>query len=151
MAVTSHWYPKALLALGNKTVNLTSDVFKMGLCTADASAWTTTQYAYQFVSDFTTAYTEVVTAGYARVTLSGLSWSVSGNKLVWTCASPISFGTNITLTARSAFIFDSSIGSADASFPLMGVIDFGQSVGSTNGSWQYTVDATNGLLYNTAN
>jgi hypothetical protein len=151
MAVTSHVYPKAMSSMSTKAISLVADTFKMGLCTGDASAWSTTQYAYQFVSDVTGAYTEVVTGGYARVTLASLAVNVSGNKVIWTCASPISFGSSITLAARSAFIYDASIGSADASFPVIAILDFGATVSSTSGSWQYAIDGTNGLAYNTAN
>jgi hypothetical protein len=146
VAVTSHVYPQAIKALFLKTINLDTDTFKMGLCTGSAATWGSTQQAYQYVSSVTGAYTECSSSGYARVTLSSLSLAITGENTVWTCASPISFGSTITLTAASAFIYDSSIGSGDSSYPLIGIIDFGGSVTSSSGAWTYTVDPTNGLF-----
>lgn len=158
MAVTSHVYPKAIDAINKKTISLTGDTFKVGLCTGDASAWTGTQEAFQFISDITGAYTEVVTgggytAGYAgRVALSTLTLTITGNKEVWTCTSPapISFGATTTISARSMFVADYSIGTTDANTPVIAIIDFGTTVASTSGAYTYTVDATNGLAAWTA-
>jgi len=161
MAVTSHLYPKLMVPLGNaKTIDLDGDSFKTGLCTGDASAWTTTQWAYQYVSDITGAYTEVTTgggytSGYAnRVTLTTVTFTQqsagNANIVSWTCTAPapISFGASTTITARSMFINDQTIGAADASTPVVVIIDFGQNVSSTSGAFTYTVATTpNGLAY----
>jgi hypothetical protein len=155
MAVTSHVYPKAQDAINKKTISLTGDTFKVGLCTGDASAWTSTQQAYQYISDITGAYTEVVTgggytSGYSgRVTLSTLTLTITGNKEVWTCTSPapISFGSSTTISARCMFVADYTIGSTDANTPVVAIIDFGGTVASTAGAYTYTVDAVNGLAY----
>ncbi len=151
MTVTAHVYPKAVQAINNKTIDMhltTAGTFLVGLCTGDASAWTSTEQAKQFVTDFTGTYTEVVTGGYARVDIStGVTMTQTNNKNVWTCTSPISFGSSITLAARSMFIFTKQVGSADASWPLIGVVDFGATVTSTAGAWTYTVDPTNGLAF----
>lgn len=122
----------------------------MGLCTASSATWGSTQQAFQFVSDVTGAYTEVTSAGYARVSLTTLSQTRTTNKIVWTCTSPISFGSTITLSAATAFIYTTLVGSADASFPVVAIIDFGGTVSSVAGLWEYTVDATNGLAFWTA-
>lgn len=158
MAVTSHVYPKAIDAINKKTISLTGDTFKVGLCTGDASTWGSTQEAYQFIADVTGAYTEVstgggYTAGYAgRVALSTLTLTITGNKEVWTCTSPapISFGSTTTISARSMFIADYSIGTTDANTPVIAIIDFGTTVASTAGAYTYTVDGTNGLAFWTA-
>lgn len=146
MAVTAHIYPLAMDAIGKKTIDLTKTTaltFQVGLCTGDASAFGATQEAYQFVTDVTGAYTEVSTGGYARVDISaGISWSRSGNVNTWTCSSPISFGSNITLSAHSMFIYTTQVGSADASYPVIGIVDFGQTVSSTSGAWTYTVSGS---------
>lgn len=158
MAVTSHVYPKALDAIAKKTINLTSDTFKVGLCTGDASAWTSTQQAFQFISAITGAYTEVTTgggytAGYAgRLALTTLTLTVSTNKETWTCTSPapISFGSTTTISARSMFIADYSIGASDTDTPVIAIIDFGGTVTSTAGAFTYTVDPSLGLAQFTA-
>jgi hypothetical protein len=152
MAVTSHAYPVTIQKINSNPTAIdlsvtTAGSFLVGLCTGDASAWTATQEAYAFVSDVTGAYTEVVTGGYARVDISsGVTISRSGNVVKWTCTSPISFGSSITLTARSMFVFTKLTGSADASWPVIAIVDFGQNVISTSGAWTYTVDGVNGLV-----
>ena len=147
MAVTSHAYPYAIDQIGKKQISLTADSFKMLLCTGSAATWGATQQAYQFVSSVTGAYTEVAGGGYARVTLAGLSYTFSANQNTWTCTSPISFGSSVTIAAASGFIYDDTIGGSDAAKPLICVIDFGGTVSSSSGSWTYTVDPTNGLVY----
>lgn len=149
----SHIYPKAIDAIAKKTISLTADTFKVGLCTGDASAWTATQQAFQFISSVTGAYTEVVTgggytAGYAgRLALTTLTLTVTGANEVWTCTSPapISFGSTTTISARSMFIADYTIGTTDANTPVIAIIDFGGTVTSTAGAFTYTVDPSLGL------
>jgi hypothetical protein len=151
MAVTSHVYPYAIQQIGLKAISLTADTFAVGLCTGAAATWGATQQAYKFVSDITGAYTEVVTGGYARVTLTTLTYSSGSGtaKNIWTCTSPapISFGASITLAAASMFVYDHTVGGTDATSPVICIVDFGQTVTSTAGAWTYTVDAVNGLAY----
>jgi len=150
VAVTSHVYPYAVQQVNKKLLDLSNTAaasFKMGLCTSAAATWGATQQAYKFVSDITGAYTEVVTSGYARVSLTGITLTQNTDSNVWTCTSPISFGSSITLAAASAFVYTTLIGSADASYPVITIIDFGQTVTSTAGSWTFTVDPANGLAY----
>jgi hypothetical protein len=153
MAVTSHVYPKAIDSINKKNISLTADTFKALLCTGSAATWGATQQAYQWVSDATANYTEVTGGGYARVTLAGLALAtgtVPGTDK-WTCTSPISWGSAVTITAASMFIFDSSIGAGvDSATPLICVVDFGGNVTSTAGAWTYTMDPTNGLALYTA-
>lgn len=149
MAVTSHVYPYAVQQIGQKAINLTTDTFVAGLCTTAAATWGATQQAYKFVSDIIGAYTEVVSGGYARVTLTTLTYSSGSGtaKNVWTCTSPapISWGAAITLTAASMFVYDHTVGGTDGTSPVICIIDFGQNYVSTAGPWTYTVDAVNGL------
>ena len=144
MAVTAHVYPYAVQQMNEKAINLTSDTFIAGLCTSSAATWGATQEAYKFVSDITGAYTEVTSGGYARVTLTTLTCTISGNVVTWTCTnpSPISWGSSITLAAASMFIYDHSVGSGDSSYPVITIIDFGGTVTSTAGAWTYTVSGS---------
>lgn len=162
MAVTSHAYPITMSRIVGEAAGTAIDLAKTtagsffaGLCTGDASAWTATEQAFDFVNDVTGAYTEVVNNGagpggnnYARVDISsGVALSRSGNLVKWACTSPITFGGgNVTLTGRSMFIFTKLIGSADASWPVLAIVDFGANVTSTAGAWTYTLDGTNGLI-----
>lgn len=154
MAVTAHAYPVTIHKINSKLLDLTVTTaasWFAGLCTGDASAWTSTQEAFAFVSDVTGAYTEVTGGGYARVDISsGVTLTRTTNVDKWTCTSPISFGSSVTITARSMFIFTKLIGSADASWPVVSIIDFGANVSSTAGAFTYTVDPTNGLISWTA-
>jgi len=149
VSVTSHVYPLAMKAIETGTIDLvsaTSGAFKMGLLASAAATWGSTQEAYQYVSDVTGAYTEVSSSGYARVSLSSLTLTRSGAAVVWTCSSPIVFGSDITLSAYAAFVYTTLVGSGDSSYPVIGIIDFGEEVSSTSGTWEYTVDPTNGLF-----
>ena len=148
MSVTSHCYPYAIQQVGKGLLDLHSTsagAFKMGLCTTSAATWGATQQAYEFVSAVTGAYTEVSSGGYARVSLTGITLTQGTDSNVWTCTSPVSFGTAITLSAASAFVYTTLIGSGDSSYPVISIIDFGGTVSSTSGPWTYTVDGTNGL------
>jgi hypothetical protein len=148
--VTSHVYPAAVQAINKALLDIHSTsagAFKIGLCTSSAATWGATQQAYQFVSSVTAAYTEVSSGGYARQSLTGITLTQGTDNNVWTCTSPISFGSSITLSAASAFVYTTLIGSADASYPVIAIIDFGGTVSSSAGPWTYTVDAVNGLVY----
>lgn len=145
MAVTSHVYPKAIKAIDSKTIDLTADTFKAILFTGDASTWGATQEGYQYVSDLKTAYTECTDGDYARVTLTSLAVTNSGATTKWACAN-ISFGSAVTISARSMAIADTSIGSGvDSATPVICIIDFGATVASSAGTYQYNIDGTNGL------
>ena len=148
MTVTSHVYPYAMQQVAKKLLDLSSTspgAFKMGLCTSSAATWGATQQAYQFVSSVTGAYTEVTSGGYARVSLTSITLTQGTDDNVWSCASPVSFGSSITLSAASAFVYTTLIGSADSSWPVISIIDFGTTVSSSAGAWTYTVDPVNGL------
>lgn len=151
MSVTSHVYPLALKAILDKTIDLHADTFKALLMTGSAATWGATQEGYQWVSDVTTAYTEVTSGSYARVTLTSPAVTNSGAAVKWTVSSPISWGSSITLSAASMLVFDSTIGSSvDSATPAITIIDFGGTVSSTSATWEYTVDPTNGLATVTA-
>jgi hypothetical protein len=150
VTVVSHVYPYAQQQALKGLLNLsstTTGAFRMGLCTGSAATWGATQQAYQFVSAVTAAYTEVTSSGYARVSLTGITLTQNTDANVWTCTSPVSFGSAITLSAASAFVYTTLTGSADSSYPVIAIIDFGQTVASTAGPWTYTVDPVNGLAF----
>jgi hypothetical protein len=148
MAVTPHVTQHSIYLINTKAISLTSDTFMAYLSATPISSWGATQEAYQFVSDFLTPYPEVSTSGYARVTLAGTAVTPStGAGLVtkWTCTSPISWGSSITLSAASMFVYDHTIGGTDATSPVISAVDFGATISSTSGNWTYTIDPTNGL------
>jgi hypothetical protein len=152
MAVTSHVYPLAENAINAKTISLTADTFVCGLCTQSAAAWGSTQQAYQYVSQVTAAYTECVNVGYARVTLTTMTLTVTGNKVVWTCTAPapVSWGGSVSISAACLFVYDATVGSGDSSHPVIAITDFGQTIASTDSAYTFTPDPVNGFAYWTA-
>ena len=154
MAVTAHVYPVTLQKINTGLIDLattTAGSFFAGLCTGDASAWTSTQEAYAFVSDVTTAYTEVSGGSYAQIDISsGVALSRSTNTVKWTCTSPINFGATVSFTARSMFIYTKLVGSGTTTWPVIGIVDFGANVTATAGAFTYTVDPSIGLALWTA-
>lgn len=150
MAVTSHVYPFTIEDMAEKEIDLNTDTIMMGLLESSAATWSATQEGYKFVSDILTAYTECTDGDYARATLSSPAVSVSGAKMIFTCSSPISFGSSVTISAVAAFVYDASVGGGDSSHPVIAIIDFDETVSSTSGVWEYTVDPTNGLVYITS-
>ena len=147
MAVTSHVYPLSVEAVNAGTIDLDTDTFVALLFTGDASAWTSTQQAYQFASDLITAYTECADGDYARVTLTSPVLARSADKVTWKVTTPISWGSAVTITARSMAVIDTTVGAGDSSHPAICIVDFGASVASSAGTWEYDCDATNGLAY----
>lgn len=154
MAVTAHVYPVTMDKINKKLIDLTittAGTWFAGLCTASAATWGATQQAYAFVSDVTGAYTEVTGGSYARIDISsGVTLTRTNNADKWTCTSPINFGSTVSFTAASMFIFTKQVGSADASWPVVSIVDFGGNVTATAGAFTYTVDAVNGLATWTA-
>jgi len=154
MAVTAHVYPVTMDKINKKLIDLTittAGTWFAGLCTGDASAWTSTQQAFAFVTAVTGAYTEVSGGSYARVDISsGVTLTRTNNADKWTCTSPINFGSTVSFTARSMFIYTTQGGGTDATNPVLSIVDFGQNITATAGAFTYTVDPTNGLATWTA-
>lgn len=148
--MTSHVYPYAVQQVNKGLLDIASTsagAFKMGLLVNPAATWGATQQAYQFVSAVTAAYTEVTSSGYGRQSLTGITLTQGTDDNVWTCTSPVSFGSSITLSAAAAFVYTTLIGSGDSSYPVVSIIDFGETVTSSGGAWTYTIDPVNGLAY----
>ena len=154
MAVTAHIYPVTMDKINKKLIDLTittAGTWFAGLCTASAATWGATQQAYAFLSDIQTAYTEVSGGSYAQIDISsGVTLTRTNNVDKWTCTSPINFGATVSFTAASMFIYTKQIGSAAASWPIVGIVDFGGNVTATAGPFTYTVDPSIGLASWTA-
>lgn len=149
MTATPHTPQHAAYLIGTKAISLTADTFQAYLSATPISTWGGTQEAFQFVTDFLTPFPEISGGGYARVTLAGLAFAPStgaGLTTKWTCTSPISFGSSVTISAASMFIFDHTVGGTDASSPVVSAIDLGGTFSSTAGNWTYTIDPSLGLM-----
>jgi hypothetical protein len=140
MAVSAKWYGNAFLSMLNKEIDWASDVIKVALCT---NAYTPSQDDHNYFDDITnevsaTGYTAGgATLGTPTIGYTGATNVVklSGDNVSW---------ANSTITARYAIVYDSSPGTAGTN-PLIGYVDFGADVSTTNGTFLITWDAA-GIL-----
>ncbi|WP_041537715.1 hypothetical protein [Carboxydothermus hydrogenoformans] len=136
MAVTAKWYGQALKnILSGNGVNWTGDTIKVMLCT---SAYTPDQDTHQFKSSVTgevagTGYT----AGGATLANKTITYDAANNKTILD-ADDVTWA-NSTITARYAVIYKDT-GNAATSL-LLGYIDFGADVASSNGNFTIQWDA----------
>lgn len=140
MSVTAHWYDKALEdAFNNSPVFWTSDTIKVALLT---SSYTPAQGTDHVWSDISA--NEVVGAGYTTggATLGSKTEGLAAHVLKLTGAN--TSWASATITARYAAIYDTTV-----SNKLLGYVNFGADVVSTNGTFQITWDAA-GILTITA-
>lgn len=89
----------------------------------------------------------IADAGYAPVVLTGKTSVNTAGTILWDCAD-ISFGTNVSLTAKYVAIVKRAAGALAGSDRLIGYCDLnvggGLTVSSTNSTFQ--VSTTNGLF-----
>jgi hypothetical protein len=135
----AHFFPVFQSLAVSQQVNLVKDTLMVGLISAGTFTWGTVPYGYQYVSQFLGgdgthgALTETSTSGtnYTRQALSGVTFSVSGTVSTLTCSNvtwnPSTFSTSY------AFYYDNSVGSNDATHPILAYWDFGgsQSISGT--------------------
>lgn len=132
MAVTAKWYGNAFLKAFNKEVDWDSDTVKVALCT---SSYTPDQDAHDYFNDITN---EVSGAGYTAggATLTGKTLTYIGStNTVKFDANDITWSSS-TITARYAIIYVAT-GNA-ATSPLLGYVDFGENISSSNGNFTIT-------------
>lgn len=145
MAVTAHTYTKFADALGQKTVDMDSDTFKVMLLSAYTVG--STQDTAKFVSDVLAVATEASGTGYTAggQALATVSWSASGH--VYTQDFSVDPSWNAaggSLAAAYAIFFDSAPGS-NATNPVMCYWDLGGTQTATNATFTLTLSAS-GLL-----
>lgn len=150
MAATQHAFPVFETLLANKSINLTSDTLDMGLIASGTFTWGATPEGYEFVSQFLAgdgthgALTECTGGNYARITLSGVTFTQSGENVTLTATNPA--WANLTQAAMVyAFLYDASVGANDAAHPILGYWDFGGAQSVSAATFTLTVGA-NGLL-----
>lgn len=120
MTVTAHVYGLALSALNAKTLNLSTDTLKVMLVT---SSYTPNQAADQFASAAST--NEITGTGYTVGGATLASVTVANASNVWNLSAANTSWTTATFSAAYAVIYDTSVGSAYASYPLIGYVNFG--------------------------
>lgn len=137
MAVTATLYGGFLQSLANKEIDLDSDTLRVILCTA---AYTPDQDTHRYRSAVTN---EVSGTGYTAtgVALTGVTVTyTAGTNTLTLDAADVSWA-NSTITARYAVIYDATPAS-DATRPLIGFVNFGADVSTSNGTFAITWDAT---------
>lgn len=143
MAVTAHWYGNALRRLASGQVNWETDVVRVALLTAAYSPDQDAHDTFADVSAFETSGTGYTAGGEAIANKTLLPYDaptnrqgLDGDDVTW---------ANSTITARYAVVYIDD-GSTN---PLLGYIDFGEDVSSTNASFTIQWDA-NGIFTLTA-
>jgi hypothetical protein len=124
--------------------------FSMLLCVAGSGAPSVTSTGVQYVADVTGTNAEVTGTGYARQVLTGVSVAYDGSvntQVNWTWAN-VTFAQNAAgfTTARYAIIYCTQVGSADASWPVVAVIDLGATQSVTTAALVIEAPATGGLI-----
>ena len=131
MPASSKMFGRFLMSLANKEVNMNTDVFKVMLVT---SAWTPDQDTMQYKSAVTNEASGTgYTAGGATLSSQSVTYDAASNTLKFD-ASDVSWN-NSTIAARYAVVYNSSPGS-DATRNLVAYTDYGETVSTTNGSFQ---------------
>lgn len=131
MALNGWFQPKMISNhTGKKLINFTSDTFTVGLIahSANALAARGTTETYEFVSDLLanngSALTEASGGGYSRLSLTGVSYTLSGLVITFTCSSPQ--WNPLTGSFDYAWIHDETASSGtDATRPLLTIYDLG--------------------------
>ena len=153
MATTQHYFPEFEVAAWNKTINVSSDTFNVGLITSGTFTWGSTPEGYQYVSQFLAgdgthgSLTEVSGGGYSRQALTSVSFSASGEVITFTAASPS--WSSVTFSAVYGFVYDASVGGSDSAHPILLYWDFGGAQSPSGTTFTLTVNAS-GLIALTA-
>lgn len=145
MAVTAHTYTKFADALGQKTVDMDSDSFKVMLLSAYTVG--STQDTAKFVADVLAAGTETSGTGYSAggQALATVSWTASGHVYTWTFSGNPSWNASGgALSAAYALFYDSTPGS-NATNPVVCYWDLGGTQTATNATFTLTISGS-GLL-----
>lgn len=131
---------------GSVVVNFASDTFKCLLVVAGSGAPSATKTGVQYVSDVTGTNSEVTGTGYARQTLAGVTCAFDGSteNVDWSFSS-ITFAQNAAgfTTGRYGIICKDT--GSDATSPVVGVLDLGQTVSAQAGDVVLSAPAT-GLI-----
>lgn len=130
MAVTAFLYGSFFSKLANKLIDLDSDTFKVALAT---SSYTPDQDTHDEFADITNEVSGTgYTAGGETLTTPAFTYTGATNVFKWD-ADDVSWAAS-TITARYAIIYDDT----PAGDPLVGYVDFGEDVTSTNGTFSIT-------------
>jgi hypothetical protein len=155
VAVTAYFQPKfEQNHLGKKLVNLSSDTLTAGLIKSSSPSLAArgTSEGYEFVSDLLanngSAMTEENGAGYARLNLTSVTYTVSALVVTLTAANLV--WASMTFSDTYCWIHDETASSGtDATRPLVCIFDLGGTVSGAATSLTLAVNAS-GLVTWTA-
>lgn len=135
MSITAKWYGYALLKALNKEVDWDTDTIKVMLCT---SSYTPDQDTHDYKDDITNEVSGTgYTAGGATLGSKTIGYT-GGTNVIKLDAADVTWSAS-TITARYAVIYVDT-GTASTSL-LLGYVDFGADVSSSNGNFTLTWDA----------
>lgn len=122
-------------------VNWAADTFRAVLL----SAAYTPSTAHALFSDVSAS--EITDAGYVRATLANKTSVRTADKILWDCDN-ISFGTNVTLSAKYCAIVHQAGGSLVSGDLLVGVIDLNVGAGlvASSSNASFVINTPNGLF-----
>ena len=151
MAAAGHFFPVFETLLASKQIDLTTDTLEFGLIASGTFTFGPTPQGYEFVSQFLAgdgtdgALTEVSTVGtgYARQTLTDVTFVHSGENNTLSAANP-SF-PDATFTTVYGFILDATVGTTDATHPILAYFDWGGAQSVSGAAMTFAVGA-NGFL-----
>jgi hypothetical protein len=144
MTVSAKWFGQAIMqafgsgsAGNNPNIDYLSDTINVMLCT---NAYTPNQDTHVFKSDVTNEVASGggYTTGGKALTTKTLGYTGATNVIMFD-ADDVSWAAS-TITARYAVIYDNTP-ATDATRPLLGYVDFGADVSTTNGTFTITWDA----------
>lgn len=138
MAVTAYVYGNFMKnVLSGKVVDWLNHPIKVMLCSA---TYVPNQDTHQTKADVTGEVTGTgYTAGGIALTNKTITYDPVTNTVILHADDVV--WVNATITARYAVIYDDN-GATDADKLLLGYVDFGQDVSSTNGDFKITLDAS---------
>lgn len=151
MATATHiptkWMKAQAAGVAAQIINLadtTAGNFVCGIVVAGAGIPSTSSSGIQYIADITGTNTEMSYAGYARQSLTGITWAFDATlgQVDWSFSN-IVFPQEAADpgTGRYAFIAYKGVGSGDATYPVVGVLDLGATVSTVNGSLTLTCPA----------
>ena len=146
-----HFFPAFETLLASKAIDLTTDTLEFGLVASGTFTFGATPLTYEFVSQFLAgdgtngALTEVSTTGtgYARQTLTDVTFVHSGENITLSAANLVF--EDATFTTVYGFLLDSTVGTTDATHPILTYFDWGGPQSASGAAMTFTVGA-NGFL-----
>jgi hypothetical protein len=155
MAVTPHFFPTFDLALGGKTVSITTDTLQVLLVAAGTYTWNATALGHTHVTDFLGgsgggALTEVSTGGtgYTRKNLATVGFTNSTSSPNGYSTLTISVNPSwaaSTFSTKYALFFDNTVGGTDSTNQIICYWDLGGTQAVAGATFTLNIGSLNGV------